>query len=67
VIAVGYLALAILVNLYILSNILSRLHWYLGPATGALPNVLVPALVLLLSGAGAWVVQRRQRAPVPEN
>jgi hypothetical protein len=66
-IATVYLALAIVVNLYILSNVLARLHWYLSPAAAALPNVLLPALVLLLSGAGPWLVQRRQPAPAPED
>jgi hypothetical protein len=66
-IAVAFLALSIVANLYFLSNILARLHWYLRPAVGTLPNVLLPALVLLLSGAGAWTVQRRQHAPAPED
>jgi hypothetical protein len=67
VIAATFLALSIVANLYFLSNVLARLHWYLSPAVGTLPNVLMPALVLLLSGAGAWVVQRRQHAPAPED
>jgi hypothetical protein len=62
-IATGYLALAVVVNLYKLSNVLSRLHWSVSPAASSLPNVVLPALVLLLSGAGAWVVQRRYRPP----
>jgi hypothetical protein len=66
VIAVAFLALSVVVNLYFLSNILARLHWYLSPAVVTVPNVLLPALVLLLSGAGAWMVQRRQHAPAPE-
>jgi hypothetical protein len=66
-IATVYLALAVFVNLYILNNLLARLHWDLSPAAAALPNVLLPALVLVLSGAGAWVVQRRQHAPVAED
>jgi hypothetical protein len=66
-IAVCYLALAVVVNLYFLSNILSRLHWNVSNEAIALPNVLLPALVLLLTGAGAWVVQRRQHAPEPED
>ena len=64
-IAAGYFALALVANLYILNNLLSRLHWYLDPAVVALPNVVLPALVLLLTGAGAWVVQRRYRPPTP--
>jgi hypothetical protein len=66
-IATVYLALAIVVNLYILSNVLARLHRYLSPAAAALPKVLLPALVLLLSGAGAWLMQRRQPAHAPED
>jgi hypothetical protein len=65
-IATGYLALAIVVNLYKLSNVLDRLHWSVSPAASSLPNVVLPALVLLLSGAGAWVVQRRYR-PLTES
>jgi hypothetical protein len=67
VIAAAFLALSIVANLYFLSNILARLHWYLSPAVVSVPNVLLPALVLLLSGAGAWAVQRRQHAPAPED
>jgi K+ transporter len=67
-IAAVYLALSLAASLYDIEN----LYYYvfgsgISPAASALPNVLLPALVLLLSGAGAWVVQRRQRAPVPEN
>jgi hypothetical protein len=66
-IATVYLALAVFVNLFILNNLLARLNWSLSPAAASLPNVLLPALVLLLSGAGAWLVQRRQHAPAPED
>jgi len=68
VIAVVYLAMALLASLYDIENIFYNwFGWYLTTTENALPNVLLPALVLLLSGAGAWVVQRRQRAPVLEN
>ena len=68
VIAVVYLALALLASLYDIENVFwNWFHWALSPAASALPNVLLPALVLLLSGAGAWVVQRRQHAPAPED
>lgn len=60
-IAAGYLAVSVVANLYILSNVLDRLHWNLSPAAAAVPNVVLPALVLLLAGAGAWAVQRRYR------
>ncbi len=62
-IAAGYLVVSVVANLYILNNVLSRLHWNLSPAATDLPNVVLPALVLLLTGAGAWVVQRRNRPP----
>lgn len=62
-IAVGYFAIALVANLYRLSNVLDRLHWNLSPAAVALPNVVLPALVLLLAGAGAWAGQRRYRPP----
>ena len=68
IIAAVYLALSLVASLYDLEN----LYYYafgsgISPDESALPNVLLPALVLLLSGAGAWVVQRRQRPLVPEN
>ena len=64
VIATVYLALALLASLYDIQNVFY--NWFgvsLGPTAGSLPNVLLPALVLLLAGAGAWVVQRRYRPP----
>jgi hypothetical protein len=67
-IAVGYFAIALVANLYFLSNVLYRLHWNLSPAAVAVPNVVLPALVLLITGGGAWVVQRRYRPPAePES
>jgi len=67
IIAAVYLALSLVASLYDLEN----LYYYafgsgISPDASALPNVLLPALVLLLSGAGAWAVQRRQHAPAPE-
>ncbi len=62
VIAAVYLGLALLASLYDIQNVFY--DWFglsLSPAASSLPNVLLPALVLLLSGAGAWVVQRRHR------
>jgi hypothetical protein len=61
VIAAGYLALSLVASLYDIENILYRLGWVISPAASGVPNVALPALVLLLSGAGAWVVQRRRR------
>jgi hypothetical protein len=67
-IAVGYFGIALVANLYFFSNVLDRLHWNLSPAAVAVPNVVLPALVLLITGAGAWVVQRRYRPPAePES
>ncbi len=60
-IAAGYLALSLVASLYDIQNLVYRLGWNLSPAAAGLPNVVLPALVLLLSGAGAWVVQRRRR------
>jgi hypothetical protein len=62
VIAAVYLTLALVASLYDIENVFY--NWFgvsLGPTVSALPNVLLPALVLLLSGAGAWAVQRRNR------
>jgi hypothetical protein len=64
VIAAGYLALSLVASLYDIENVFYRLGWTLNPQVSRLPNVVLPALVLLLSGAGAWVVQRR-RGPRP--
>jgi hypothetical protein len=54
----------LLASLYNVENLLFRLGW--NPAPGdwdltSLPNVLLPALVLLAAGAGAFAVQRRHR------
>lgn len=62
VIAVVFLALAVLANLYNIENVLW--NWFGVPfsmTVGALPNVLLPAVVLLASGAGAIAVQHRGR------
>jgi hypothetical protein len=64
VIAAVYTATALLSSLYNTENILFRFGW---SPTGthwsltSLPNVLLPALVLLAAGAGAFAVQRRHR------
>jgi len=63
-IAVIYTGTALLASLYDIENVLFRLGWT--PSTSgwrfiALPNVLLPALVLLAAGAGAFAVQRRRR------
>jgi hypothetical protein len=64
VIAVVYTAIALLSNLYDIENVLFRLGWGApgrdwSPAS--LPNVLLPALVLLAGGSGALAAQRRHR------
>jgi hypothetical protein len=69
VIAAVYTGSALLASLYDVENVLFRLGW--NPTAGewsltSLPNVLLPALVLLLAGAGAFAVQRRRRPPAPE-
>jgi hypothetical protein len=64
VIAAVYTATALLSSLYDIGNVLFRLGW--NPSGGnwsltSLPNVLLPALVLLAAGAGAFAVQRHHR------
>jgi hypothetical protein len=64
VIAAIYTAAALLSSLYNIENVLFRLGW--NPPRSdwsltSLPNVLLPALVLLATGAGAFAVQRRHR------
>jgi len=64
VIAAVFTATSLLASLYDIENVLFRLGWI---PTGnewrltTLPNIFLPALVLLASGAGAYVAQRRQR------
>jgi len=64
VIALAYTGTALLASLYNLENIAFRLGWNprspFGWQLTALPNVLLPALVLLAAGAGAFLTQRRQ-------
>lgn len=68
VIAAVYTVSALLANVYDVENVLFRLGW--NPTPGewqltSLPNVLLPALVLLVAGTGAFAVQRRRRPPAP--
>jgi hypothetical protein len=63
VVALVYTVTALLASLYDVENVLFRLGW--SPSVGqwrltSLPNVLLPALVLLVAGAAAFIVQRRQ-------
>ena len=65
VIAAVYTASALLASLYNVENLLFRLGWNPGPGDWdltSLPNVLLPALVLLAAGAGAFAVQQRNPA-----
>jgi hypothetical protein len=59
VIVAVYAGLALLACLYDVENVLFRLGWHPSWRTGgasltSLPNVALPALFLLLAGAGAW-------------
>ena len=63
-IAAIYTGTALLASLYDIEDLLFRLGW--NPASGqwdltSLPNVLLPALVLLAAGAGAFAAQRQRR------
>jgi len=65
IIAVVYTGVALVASLYDIENIAFRLGWNPGPGDWdltSLPNVLVPALVLLIAGGGAFLVQRRHRS-----
>jgi hypothetical protein len=58
--AVVYTAAALLASLYNVSNIPFRFGWNIPPADGSLPNVLLPALVLIAGGAAALAVRRHR-------
>ena len=65
VIAAVYTATALVSSLYNIEDVLFRLGW--NPAgqdwsLTSLPNVLLPAFVLLVAGAGAFTAQRHHRA-----
>jgi hypothetical protein len=63
VIAAVYTGAALLAALYNVENILFRLGWNPSGAQWrltSLPNVLLPALVLLAAGAGAFAAQRHR-------
>jgi hypothetical protein len=60
--AVVYAGAALLASLYNVANITYVLGWNPPPGDESLPNVLLPALVLLVAGAAAFAVQRRRRA-----
>jgi hypothetical protein len=59
-IAVVYLAAAVLACSYDVENVVARLGYYSGGGWfSVLPNLALPAGVLLLSGAGAYLIRRR--------
>jgi hypothetical protein len=67
VIAAIYTGTALLASLYDIENILFRLGWNPSPnqwQLTSLPNVLLPAIVLLVGGLGAYLMQRRQRRAI---
>ncbi|HEY5361360.1 MAG TPA: hypothetical protein VIJ82_27355 [Streptosporangiaceae bacterium] len=61
VIAVVYTGAALLASLYDVSNLLYRVGWNTSIADESLPNVLLPAAVLLLAGAGTLAARRLHR------
>jgi hypothetical protein len=69
VIAVVYTGAALLASLYNVENIVFRLGWNPGRSAFAwqltvLPNVLLPAAILLVAGCGAFLAQRTRRSAV---
>ncbi|HEY3902276.1 MAG TPA: hypothetical protein VGM14_00030 [Streptosporangiaceae bacterium] len=63
-IALIYTGTALVASLYDVENVLFRLGWNPSPNQWQLtdlPNVLLPAVVLLAAGVGAFLVQRKQR------
>jgi hypothetical protein len=64
--AAVYTAAALLASLYNVENILFRLGWMPGPGDlplTVLPGVLLPAAVLLIAGAVAFLARRRPGRP----
>jgi hypothetical protein len=62
--AVLFTGAALLASLYDVENVLFRLGWDPGPAQHgltALPNVLLPAIILLVAGLCAFPAQRPRR------
>jgi hypothetical protein len=67
VIALVYTGAALLSSLYNVENIVFRLGWNPGRSAfawqlTALPDVLLPAVILLVAGCAAFLVQRARRA-----
>jgi len=64
--AVIYTGAALLASLYDIENVLFRLGWSPnadGGRLAGLPGVLLPALILLAAGVGAFAVQRPRQRP----
>jgi hypothetical protein len=59
----AYTALALVASFYNVENILFRLGWTPTLSLVRLPNVALPALLLLLAGAGAWLAPRLRWRP----
>jgi hypothetical protein len=63
-VALVYTGAVLLASLYNVENIVFRLGWTPRSAFGwqltVLPNVLLPAAILLVAGCGAFLAQRRQ-------
>jgi hypothetical protein len=63
-IALVYTGSALLASLYNVENLVFRLGWNPSPDQWqftTLPNVALPAVILLAAGVGAFLVQRKQR------
>jgi hypothetical protein len=60
--AVIYTGAALLATLYNVSNLTARIGWTPGLAEETLPNVLLPAAVLLIAGTASFAAARRHRA-----
>jgi hypothetical protein len=63
VVTAAYTALALVASLYNVGNILFRHGWTPALSLVRLPNVALPALLLLLAGAGAWLAPRLRSRP----
>jgi hypothetical protein len=59
--AVIYTGAALLAALYDVANLTARIGWNPAPGDETLPNVLLPAAVLLVAGAGSFAAARRHR------
>ena len=67
IIALVYTGAAVLSSLYNVENMVFRLGWNPGRSAfawqlTALPNVLLPAAILLAAGCGAFLAQRTRRS-----